>query len=223
VLAIIPARGGSKGLPGKNIRSLGGLPLIAWTIQAAIKSGCFSKIIVSTDCMEIADIAKSYGAEVPFIRPAKFATDTASAVDVVLHALNTLDDEYDAIVLLQPTSPFRTEHDITKAFDIYNTANVTSLVSITEVDKSPYWYFWLNKEQNIEPILTLEKQFTRRQDIPLAYCLNGAIYIINTKLFIDNLKFIYENTKPYVMTKKSSIDIDDLIDFKLAESILGEI
>lgn len=221
-LAIIPARGGSKGLPGKNIRLLGDIPLIAWTIQAALTSKCFTKVIVSTDCHEIANIAKKFGAEVPFIRPDQLATDTATSVDVVMHAINALNEKYDEVVLLQPTSPFRKGNDIRNAFDVYNTSKVQSLVSVTEVDKSPYWCFSRNENQSITPIVVLDKQFSRRQDMPTAYSLNGAIYIVGTEKFMNDPKFIYHNTLSYVMNKKSSIDVDDLIDFKLAELLLGE-
>ena len=221
-LAIIPARGGSKGLPGKNIRLLGDIPLIAWTIQAALTSRCFKKVIVSTDCHEIANISITFGAEVPFIRPERLATDTSTSVDVVMHAINALDEKFDEVVLLQPTSPFRKGNDIRNAFDIYNASKVQSLVSVTEADKSPYWCFSRNENKSITPIVVLDKQFSRRQDMPTAYSLNGAIYIVGTEKFINDPKFIYDNTLSYVMNKKSSIDVDDIIDFKLAELLLGE-
>lgn len=223
VLAIIPARGGSKGLPGKNIRPLGDMPLIGWTIQAALKSECFSKVMVSTDCNKIADIARQFGAEVPFMRPDELATDQAGSVDVVLHAINALDEDFGTVVMLQPTSPFRDEGDIRNAINIYNASKVPSLVSITEVDKSPYWCFWRKEDDSITPILRSEKQFARRQDLPPTFALNGAIYIVDTEEFVNNPRFVYENTRSYVMKKKSSIDVDDLMDFKLAELILGEI
>lgn len=222
MLAIIPARGGSKGLPGKNIKMLCGTPLIAYTIKAALESGCFTKVIVSTDCNEIAKISSEFGAEVPFIRPAKLATDEASSADVVAHALNKLDNSYNSFAILQPTSPFRTALDIRNAFNIYTSTGVTSVVSVCEVDKSPYWCFWRKDDSSLLPILSAENQFARRQEQPSAYALNGAIYIVNTNKFVNSSKFMFDDTKSYVMDKKSSIDIDDIIDFKLAELMLGE-
>jgi len=221
VLAIIPARGGSKGLPGKNIKILGDKPLIAWTIEAALNSEFICKVIVTTDCQEIASVAIRYGAEVPFIRPTELATDSAATVDVIDHAITFLDEDFDVIVVLQPTSPFRTQIDIQNAFELYSNNCTPSVVSVMKADKSPYWYFFRENNNKIQPVITLEGQFSRRQDLPDSYLLNGAVYIVGVKDFQRDRKLIFNDTLSFVMSKESSIDIDDIMDFKLAQLILG--
>ena len=220
VLAIIPARAGSKGLPGKNVKILGDKPLIAWTIEAALGSSFISKTIVSTDCQEIGSVGRKYGAEVPFIRPAHLATDSATTGDVIHHAITVLDEDYDVIIVLQPTSPFRTQVDIKRAFDLYWNNTSSSVVSVMEADKSPYWCFFRENNHAIRPVLNLKGQFSRRQDVPITYLLNGAIYIVGRKTFARNRKLIFSDTLSIVMSKQSSIDIDDIIDFKLAQLTL---
>ncbi len=222
-LAIIPARAGSKGLPGKNIKMLGGKPLIGWTIKAALEASCIDIVMVSTDCPEIASVAKVEGAQVPFLRPAHLASDCASTVDVVAHAVHSLSDDFDVIVLLQPTSPFRGAQHIKEAFDMFSRREGRSVVGVCESPKSPVWMFW--KDSNTEylsPVFGEIDGASRRQDLRKAYCLNGSIYIISTKLFMDEKKFIFEDTLAYEMQRESSMDIDDIVDFKLAQSILGE-
>ena len=222
VLAVIPARGGSKGLPGKNIRELGHKPLIGWTIEAAMGSGVVDCTVVSTDCGQIAEISKYYGAEVPFIRPNDLSTDTASTADVVEHTLTSMNVEFDIVILLQPTSPFRNSTHITEALRIYEGSAAPSLVSICESQKSPYWFFSLEKNGLIAPILKDEKQFERRQDLPKTYVLNGAIYVVDVELFLTAKKFVYEETVAYLMDSECSIDIDCLMDFNLAQLMLNE-
>ncbi len=221
ILAIIPARGGSKGLPGKNIMPLGGKPLIGWTIDAALNTNFIDKTIVSTDCQEISKVAVQLGASVPFIRPDEFSSDESTAVSVVYHALNTIDDNFDVIVLLQPTSPFRSEKHIRESLELYFSESASSVVSVCESDKSPYWCFWRNDNNSITPILSQENQFSRRQDLKKAFSLNGAIYILDVKKFINERKFIFEDSLSYVMDKESSVDIDDMMDLQLAQVILG--
>ena len=221
VLAVIPARGGSKGLPGKNIKVLGCKPLIAWTIDAALNTNVIDKIVVSTDCQDIAKVAKNFGAEVPFIRPDELSSDTATTSDVISHVLNSMKEKYDIIILLQPTSPFRTTKDIEKAFELYNSTSTSSVVSVYQADKSPYWYFSRDNIGMINPVLNMEGQFSRRQELPDTYLLNGAIYIVDVKKFLSYEKFIFDDSLSYVMSKESSIDIDEAIDFQLAQLILG--
>ena len=220
-IAIIPARGGSKGLPKKNIKTLGNKPLIAWTIESALKTEFICKTIVTTDCEEIAKIAKEYGAEVPFIRPENLSSDTATTADVISHAISAIDEDFDIIVLLQPTSPFRTELDINNAFEIYKNSSSSSVVSVVKADKSPYWYFSRETNSTIKPILSLKEQYSRRQDLPETFLLNGAIYIVNVNEFLSSGKFIFDDSLSYLMCKQSSIDIDDIMDFKLAQLMLG--
>tara|TARA_R110001592_G_scaffold79795_2_gene238371 strand:- start:17518 stop:18204 length:687 start_codon:yes stop_codon:yes gene_type:complete len=221
VLAVIPARGGSKGLPGKNIKVLGGKPLIAWTIDAALNANFIEKTVVTTDCQDIAIVAKNFGAEIPFIRPAELGSDTATTSDVVSHVLNSMQEKYDIIILLQPTSPFRTTKDIENAFELYKSTSTSSVVSVYLADKSPYWYFTRDNIGIINPVLNMEGQFSRRQELPDTYLLNGAIYIVDVKKFLSYEKFIFDDSLSYVMSKESSIDIDEAIDFQLAQLILG--
>lgn len=223
VLAIIPARGGSKGLPGKNTKLLGEKPLIAWTIEAALNADCIDKTIVSTDSQNIANIAEKYGALVPFMRPDILATDTATTSDVVEHALTSLDEKFDILVLLQPTSPYRTAEDIDKAYSNYVSSNCSSVVSVMELSKSPSWSYWLSPEKVLKPILPLGEEHNRRQDLAKGYALNGALYICGVKSFMESKSFVYSDTFAYVMNRESSVDIDDEIDFKLAEIMLGAI
>lgn len=222
VLAVITARGGSKGLPGKNIKLLGKKHLIGWTIDAALKANCIDKVIVSTDCPNIAKISKEYGAEIPFLRPDSLASDTATSIDTVLHAVTSIKEDFDVIILLQPTSPFRTSDDIDKSFLEFKVNQTSSVVSVCEVEKNPAWYFWRNENDTLSQVLKNDNDLSRRQDLQIAYALNGAIYIVDTKRFLSEKKFLYEDTHSYVMDKKSSIDIDDEIDFKFAQFIIGE-
>jgi CMP-N,N'-diacetyllegionaminic acid synthase len=222
VLAIIPARGGSKGLPGKNLRTLGIKPLIAWTIESALANKLIDKTIVSTDCLKIAAVSKTFGAEVPFIRPDWLSTDQAETADVVLHALNSICEQFDVIVVLQPTSPFRNSVHIEAALKTYENSKAHSLVSICETQKSPYWMFSLEDDGALEPILQGKNQFSRRQELPKTYCLNGAIYVVDVELFLKSKDFIFEDSKSYLMDFESSVDIDSLMDFKLAQFFLDE-
>ena len=222
MLAIIPARSGSKGLPRKNIKLLGGKPLIAWTIEAAIQSEKFSRIIVSTDSVEIAEVAQKWGAEVPFLRPDSLSTDESSVIDTINYTLGLLDGKFDSVCLLQPTSPLRTSNHLIEAVGLFEKDDVHSLVSVTKVDKSPQWCFWRNEEAYLTPILNDGFSLSRRQELQDAFVLNGAIYIAETEELLREKKFLFDDTVSYLMSKESSIDIDDLIDFKLAQLILGE-
>ena len=222
VLAIIPARGGSKGLPGKNIMMLGNKPLIAWTIESALACPNITRTIVTTDCKKIGDISKAYGAEVPFCRPSELATDTATTADVVAHTIESADENFDLIVLLQPTSPFRTAKDIQTAISIYNAERPVSVVSVCEVEKSPYWTYWLDERYSLTSIIESNDIHSRRQDLQPAFALNGAIYIVGVNEFLSHKSFVHKDSIGFVMGKKSSVDIDDLLDFKFAELLLSE-
>lgn len=222
VLAIIPARGGSKGLPGKNLRTLGVKPLIAWTIESALANKLIDKTIISTDCHKIAAVSKAFGAEVPFIRPDWLSTDQAETADVVLHALNSICEHFDVIVVLQPTSPFRNSGHIEAALKTYENSKAHSLVSICESQKSPYWMFSLEADGALVPVIRDKKQFSRRQELPKTYCLNGAIYVVGVECFLENAKFVFEDSKSYLMDFESSVDIDSLMDLKLAQLFIDE-
>lgn len=220
VVAVIPARGGSKGLPKKNVRKLGEKELIGWTIEAAIQCQYIDEVIVSTDCLEIAEIARKFGAKVPFLRPVELANDTARTNDVVEHVLTKIDNKYDFLVLLQPTSPFRNAVHISESLELFCSQNMRSVVSVCELSKSPYWSFWVDKQKNMTALLDGKFDDNRRQDLSKAYSLNGAIYIQTVERFFATKKFIHDDSLAYLMDKRSSIDIDDIVDFKLAEILV---
>lgn len=220
ILAVIPARGGSKGIPRKNIKPLAGKPLIAWTIEEANKSGYVDTCIVSTEDEEIKKVAEDCGGYVPFLRPAELAQDKTSSVDVILNVLEKFSD-HDYVVLLQPTSPLRLVADIDGAIDFCIKQNAESVVSVTTVVHSPYWMYTLNGKKELEPILKIsEDKFYQRQSLPQIYQLNGAVYAAKTEFIKKNLGFIDSKTLGYVMPQERSLDIDTTIDFEMTEFFL---
>ncbi|WP_061218222.1 cytidylyltransferase domain-containing protein [Leptospira weilii] len=218
ILGLIPARGGSKGIPRKNIKLIAGKPLIVWTIEAALKSKYLTSIVVSTDDFEIAEIAKQSGASVPFLRPSELATDYSSGIDPVLHALDNL-PEFDYVMLLQPTSPLRTSTDIDDCIEFAMKRKTNSVVSVCETQENPFWMFCLDDSLKMTKLLNVE-DVKRRQDSPKIFSLNGSIYLSEVSYFREKKKFITEDTLAYLMSKESSIDIDDMMDWKLAEILL---
>ena len=217
-LALIPARGGSKGVPQKNIRKVAGRPLIAWTIVEAKKSKYIDSLVLSSDDEVISKIAKDWGCDVPFIRPSEFARDETPGIDVVLHALEKL-PEYDYLILLQPTTPLRTVQDIDGCFEFFIKQNANVCVSVSEVSKTPYWMYTLNEENHMKPIL--DSNFPRRQDFPKVYSLNGVLYIADTKWLMEHRAFVTKETFAYKMCSSRSLDIDTEWDMKLCEYILS--
>ena len=225
ILGIIPARGGSKGIPNKNITDFSGKPLIAWTIKAALDSNSLDKIIVSTDNQRIAEISSSIGAEVPFIRPSHLSGDDAAAIDVDIHAINWLENNEnfyaDYIVHLQPTSPFRLAEDIRNAIDLAIKKKADSVVSLCAVSEHPYWMKLVSNDGKITNFLN-EKQVNNRQKLPVVYRLNGAIYIARTHLLQEKRTWFFEQTYAYIMARQSSIDIDEPFDLKIARLLVSE-
>jgi len=224
ILAVITARGGSKGIPQKNIRPLLGKPLIAYTIQAALQSKTLNKIIVSTDDEDIANVSKQYGAEVPFLRPKDLATDTATSLSVLQHAVRYLAEKEgylaDIIVCLQPTSPMRSAEDIDQAVTLCTSTSSDSVVSLCQAEHHPYWMKKVVGDR-VYPLMEVDNdKYPRRQDLPPAYQLNGAIYVTGRKILLEKERILGENTLAYIMPQERSIDIDTLIDFKLAELIM---
>ncbi|EMJ92084.1 cytidylyltransferase domain-containing protein [Leptospira alstonii] len=218
ILGLIPARGGSKGIARKNIRFIAGKPLIVWTIEAALKSKYLTSVVVSTDDLEIAEVAKSAGASVPFLRPSELATDQSSGIDPVLHALDNL-PQFDYVMLLQPTSPLRTNSDIDDCIEFAIQKNAKSLVSVCESQENPFWMFRLDDSLKMSKLLNTD-DISRRQDSPKTFSLNGSIYLSEVNYFRERKKFITEDTLAFIMSKESSVDIDDMIDWKLAEILL---
>ncbi|MGE7769402.1 cytidylyltransferase domain-containing protein [Viridibacillus arvi] len=218
ILAIIPARGGSKGVQRKNVRDLAGKPLIAWTIEEAKKSKYITNLILSSEDPEIIEVAKSYGCDVPFIRPTELAQDDSTSIETVLHAISQC-PQYDYVVLLQPTSPFRTVEDIDGCVEQVLQNNSDFCISLTEPAKSPYWMYTLDNKV-MRPLIDQKEMVLRRQDLPKVYALNGAVYVAKVKRFIEEQTFFTNDTTGYVMPSKRSLDIDTEIDFKICERLL---
>ena len=218
VLAIIPARGGSKGIPHKNIVPLAGKPLIAWTIDAAKKSIYIDRLILSSEDEDIIKVAKEYGCEAPFIRPKELAQDDTPGVDPVIHAINILPQKYDYIVLLQPTSPLRIAEDIDGCIDKCVNEGHPFCVSICEPDKSPYWMFTLGDNGELHKLL--ETKAVRRQDLPATYALNGAVYVAQTDKLLKENSFITKETAGYLMPELRSADVDTEMDLMWCEMLI---
>lgn len=226
ILCLIPARGGSKGIPKKNIKLLSGKPLIAWTIEQALKSKYLDKILVSTDDEEIAEISKKYKAEVPFLRPKELAKDESPTSDTIIHAINWLENRnecFDILVLLEPTSPLRKEDDIDKALEefIKNYALADSLISVGEVHmENPHI---VKKIENgyVKPFMELNKNFHQRQSLPKVYFPYGVIYAVKTDSFNKKKTFYLDKTIPYFIERWQNYEIDDIYDFYCIETILN--
>lgn len=224
IIAIIPARGGSKGIAKKNIKLLAGNPLIAYTIEAGLNSKYIDNIFVTTDDEEIADTSRKYGAEL-IKRPREIAKDDSPTIDVIFHVLDSLLlDKYDPsiVVLLQPTSPLRDAKDIDDAVELFVNSDCESLVSVCEVNPSPYWIFKI-EDQYLRPIFEDKYLFMRRQDLPVTYVPNGALYISTPLELYKYNGFYCEKSIPYIMSVDKSIDIDNEIDLILAEKQINTI
>lgn len=225
-LAIIPARAGSKGLPDKNIRELAGKPLVAWSIEAALDSGVFSRVLVSTDSERYADIAREHGATVPFLRPSELATDTAIALDCYRHVLSTLaesGERFDTVWVLQPTSPLRTAGDVRGAHrQLMENETRGAVVSVTELEHPIEWVNTLPDDLCMKDFLRPTTDRRNRQEHPTYYRLNGALYGARIGYFDEVGGFYGPRTYAYVMHRQASVDIDDLFDFRLAEYLMTE-
>ena len=220
VLGIIPARGGSKGIPGKNIRNLAGKPLIAWTIEEASKSRYLDRVILSSEDDGIIQVARRWGCEVPFVRPAELSSDDTPGVEPVLHAIRTLPG-YHYVVLLQPTSPLRTVADIDGCIELCARSRANSCVSVCEPDKSPFWMFTIDADGMMHKLLEMDFA-SRRQDLPEVFVLNGAVYVAPSAVLLEHGTFLAHKTISYVMSKENSVDIDTELDIVLAEALIGK-
>lgn len=222
ILVIIPARGGSKGIPGKNIKHLGGKPLIYYAIDVARAIVDDTHICVSTDDDQIIRVVEQYGLSVPFIRPTELATDTAGSYGVLLHALSFYEskgEHFDAVVLLQVTSPFRTVNHVREALNLYN-KDLDMVVSVKETDSNPYYLCF---EEDTEGMLHISKgdgHYTRRQDCPPVYEYNGAIYIINPERMKAMPLNKFKKRVKYVMDREHSVDLDTMMDWMIAEYMI---
>lgn len=219
ILAVIPARGGSKGVPGKNIKSLCGKPLIYYTLDAVKPFGTDIDICVSTDDIKIREVVERYGISVPFLRPEHLATDTASTADVLLHALQFYHEkgkDYDIILLLQPTSPFRQASHIGEALALFR-EDIDMVVSVRESHAASV-ICCENTDGYLE--IPLNSKVLRRQDAPMYYEYNGAIYVINVRSFLETQSLVFSRRIKYLMDERASVDIDTQLDFEYAEFLM---
>ncbi|MDO8454884.1 MAG: acylneuraminate cytidylyltransferase family protein [Sulfurimonas sp.] len=224
ILAIILARGGSKRLPNKNILPLGGKPLIAWSIDEAKKSKYIDTVMVTTDSLEIYDVALKHGAELPFLRPAELAQDETKSIDVILHALDFYKEEkFDDVIIFQPTSPLRDVDDIDGAIEFFYAKNATSVVGVCEVEHSPLWSNTLDESLSMDNFLDDKYNNFRSQDLPVYYRINGAFYMSKIDSVIEKKSFfIKQDIYAYVMSQEHSADIDTKLDFIIAEALLKQ-
>lgn len=225
VVCVIPARSGSKGVPGKNIRLLAGRPLIAYSIEHALASVYIDRVIVSTDGEDIADVSRHAGAEVPFVRPAELATDEAGTIDVLLHAARWLEEAdrypFDVLVLLHATTPLRLTRDVDACIDILVEQNGDSVFSVAESYRNPYFNM-VELDATGVPHLVKEGSFESRQSAPPVFDLNSSIYVWRRDALVDGRSVILPNSRVYVMPRERSVDIDDEMDFRIAEILLAD-
>ena len=226
ILGLILARGGSKGVPRKNARLLGSKPLVQYSIECGLASGLLDKIVVSTEDEEIAAISRSYGANVPFMRPAELATDESPTIDTVLHAVNyfkNIGEEFEAVCLLQPTVPFRSSSDVNNAINKFQRLKPDCLISVRKVPHAfnPHWIFEQPKgSEYLQRAIATEKLITRRQNLPTAYYRDGAIYITSVETLLTKNSLYGESILPYEMQDSPDINIDTMEDWKAAEAFL---
>ena len=222
-LAIIPARSGSKGLKNKNIKELNGVPLIAYSIQAALNSQKFLNVHLSTDSIEYAEIGKKFGADASFLRDKSLATDQAGSWDVVrwvVEQYEKMGKKIDTVALLQPTSPLRSTEDINNAYELFIKKDANIVVSVCEMEHSPLWSNILPEDLSMETFEDNVISNTPRQELPTYYRMNGAIYIVKRDFIFSEKPIYSERSFAYIMDKEASVDIDDELDFLLAETII---
>lgn len=224
VYALIPARGGSKGIPDKCLTPLCTKPLIAYTIEQSLKSKYLDRIVVSTDSETIANVAREYKADVPFIRPAELAADDSSTVDVIVHSLEYFNTKKagipEIVMLLQPTSPLRIVEDIDKSLELFVESDTKSLVSLYKPDTSPYWFKYVDERGFVSDFISQPDSYVRRQDTNNLFLLNGAIYIFYSQSFLSGKILLTSETIPYIMPPERSIDIDTMLDLQFAEFLI---
>ena len=222
VLAIIPAREGSKRIPGKNYKQLNGRPLIEWTIIAAQQSKFIDDILVSSDDSKILEIAKKNNV-IDYQREKKLSADNTSSIDVVIDVINNVKKNYNLVMLLQPTSPLRQSNDMDSAIELFYYKNADSVISVCESDHPVQWMNYLPEDLSLVNFISKDILSTRSQDLEKSYCLNGALYLIKPEILKEKRTFFLEkNVYAYKMPRNRSIDIDEEIDFQLAEIIFNE-
>ena len=222
MIAIVPARGGSKGLPGKNIKDLLGKPMIAYTIEEALKSKYITEVIISTDCKEIEEVAIKHGAKSLFLRPPYLATDSSKAIDNYIYTIDRLNKEFayaiTDFIVLQPTSPLRKVEDIDGAIELFKNKNADSVVSYTEEHHPIEWHKYITEDGKFENIF--EEKLLNRQEIKKSYFPNGAVFVFDYEL-IKQAKYYSDNSYAYVMPRNRSVDVDTIEDFKYIEFLMS--
>jgi CMP-N,N'-diacetyllegionaminic acid synthase len=226
VLYLLLARGGSKGVPRKNLALAGGQPLIAWSLLAAKGAHHHGRVLVSTDSQEVASVAREFGAETPFMRPSHLASDTATSLDAAVNCLGWLKEnehyEPDFLVLLQPSSPLRTSLDINLAMEVALEKNAKAVVSVAASGCHPYWMKALNDQGQLVNWALTAPAIVRRQDLPMVYWLNGAVYVIKPQVLMDEKTWYPDPTYPYVMPPHRSLDVDTPWDLHMVDLILRD-
>jgi N-acylneuraminate cytidylyltransferase/CMP-N,N'-diacetyllegionaminic acid synthase len=226
VTAVITARGGSKSIPGKNIALVGGKPLIAWTIEAALRSPSLARVLVSTDDPGIRKVAIKWGAEAPFLRPDELAQDESPHIPVVIHAVDWLEtmekQKLDYVLLLQPTNPFRTTEDIESSIQLIIEKDGDSVVSVCEALSHPYLVKRIGDDGKLHPFIPTPEGYLARQTLPAAYVLNGAIYLVKRDVIMNQKTFHTDRTYAYLMPAERSLDIDTPWDLYVADLVLKD-
>jgi CMP-N-acetylneuraminic acid synthetase len=226
-VGLITARGGSKSIPQKNVKPLAGKPLIAWTIEAALRSRQLSRVIVSTDDDEIARVAREWGADVPFMRPQELAQDDSPHLDVIVHAINWLESEneseVDYLMLLQPTSPLRTTADIDAAIMLAAEKNADAVISVCSTHDHPYLSKQVTPDGKLLDFVERPQGYLARQTLPPAYSLNGAIYLVRRNILMERADWYTDRTFAYIMPPERSLDIDSPWDLHLVDLILRDL
>ncbi|PLX68537.1 MAG: CMP-N-acetlyneuraminic acid synthetase [Denitrovibrio sp.] len=223
VLGLVIARGGSKGLPGKNLLELGGKPLVCHSIDAGLNSEYIDDVVISTEDEAIADVARKCGCKVPFMRPDELATDSAKSIDVIKYALEALieiGDIYDYFVLLQPTTPFRDASHIDDCLRMLSDKDADSVVSVTEAEHHTLWMNELPEDMCMKGFIRPEAENKNRQDLPKHYRINGGVYAVRCSYMLSTMKLYSDRSYAYLMDNESSIDIDNSLDFELAKLVI---
>ncbi len=227
LLILVPARGGSKGLPRKNIRQLGGVPLLQWSREAVEQAGLDAKVVLSTDDTETAEVGRACGLQVPFMRPAEFATDTASAVSVVRHALDWYAErkiEFENILLLQPTSPFRSPAALAQSVEFLADSNVDGVLGCKPIHRALYALYYTDENGLLSSVVERSEsgdENHRRQNVRTLYTPNGALYLVRTAAFRREHTVMPKRTRAIVMDQVASLDIDDAVDWSVAEALVA--
>ncbi len=224
IVGVIAARGGSKSIPKKNIAPVGGKPLIAWTVEAALACRSLARVIVTTDDAEIGAVARRFGAEVPFLRPPELAQDDTPSIDVMVHAIRWLErhERYrpDYLMLLQPTSPLRSAEDMERAVQIAQETDADSVVGVSPAHDHPYWTKSISEDGTLVDYVPIAHLPVRRQDLPAAYVLNGAMFLTRREVLLAQRTFCPGNTRALVIPQERGLDIDSAWDLSLADWIL---